>query len=491
MRTRMQLQSAGILLLLLLSSGLGGGLLAQSTRFNYQGRLSSNGTPANGTYDVTFSLFDAANSGSPVGGIILTSTVPVVDGVFSTSLDFGGGVFTGPARWLELSVRTNGPGSFQLLSPRQELLATPYAIHAATAASAASAESLPPNTITTSAIADGSVTTAKIAAGQVVKSLNGLTDAVTLQAGANVTLTPSGNTLQINATGGSGLALPFSGVVDSSNPLFLVNNPGSGIGLQSDTIAGWAVFGRSQANSGVFGQTLASDAAGLLGRNEANTGSGQAIFGYASGNALGVLGISEGNDGVSGRSNARGKSGVLGYTQWEDGWGGYFVNAGGGEALHAEGRGWISGELSVAVLTIRGGADLAEPFESSQGQLAPGTVVVIDEAHPGKLRQSDSAYDTRVAGVISGAGGVNPGIALRQEGVLENGQNVALTGRVYVQADAAFGAIRPGDLLTTSPTPGHAMKAADAQRAPGAILGKAMTPRAEGQGLVLVLVSLQ
>ena len=85
---------------------------------------------------------------------------------------------------------------------------------------------------------------------------------------------------------------------------------------------------------------------------------------------------------------------------------------------------WISGELSVAVLTIRGGADLAEPFESSQGRLAPGSVVVIDETNPGKLRQSDSAYDTRVAGVISGAGGVNPGIALRRRACSRTGRTL-------------------------------------------------------------------
>lgn len=75
--------------------------------------------------------------------------------------------------------------------------------------------------------------------------------------------------------------------------------------------------------------------------------------------------------------------------------------------------------------------------------------------------------------------------------MLEGGKNVALTGRVYVQADASNGAIYPGDLLTTSSTPGHAMKVTDHARAQGAILGKAMTGLAESQGLVLVLVTLQ
>jgi hypothetical protein len=66
-----------------------------------------------------------------------------------------------------------------------------------------------------------------------------------------------------------------------------------------------------------------------------------------------------------------------------------------------------------------------------------------------------------------------------------------LTGRVYVLADATHGAIRPGDLLTTSGTPGHAMKVANHAKAQGAILGKAMSGLSDGKGLVLVLVTLQ
>lgn len=150
-----------------------------------------------------------------------------------------------------------------------------------------------------------------------------------------------------------------------------------------------------------------------------------------------------------------------------------------------------AGSANVCALTIRGGCDLAEPFQMSGKDLPKGAVVVIDEANPGHLKLSESAYDTRVAGIISGANGVNPGISLHQEGMIEGGQNVALSGRVYVQADASSGAIKPGDLLTTSATPGHAMKVAEHGKAQGAILGKAMTGLKEGQGMVLVLVSLQ
>ena len=150
-----------------------------------------------------------------------------------------------------------------------------------------------------------------------------------------------------------------------------------------------------------------------------------------------------------------------------------------------------SGDATVKTVTITGGSDIAEPFHMSGGEIPAGSVVVIDEENPGKLKQSDHAYDTRVAGIISGAQGVNPGLALHQAGVLEGGQHVALTGRVYAMADAGDSPIRPGDLLTTSSRPGHAMKASNRELRDGAVIGKAMTGLDSGTGFVLVLVNLQ
>jgi hypothetical protein len=100
-------------------------------------------------------------------------------------------------------------------------------------------------------------------------------------------------------------------------------------------------------------------------------------------------------------------------------------------------------------------------------------------------------YDRRVAGVVSGANGLAPGITLHPSDHQKGGQQVALTGRVYVKADASLEAIQPGDLLTTSSVPGHVMKATDGTRAPGAVIGKAMTALESGHGMVLALVSLQ
>ncbi len=153
---------------------------------------------------------------------------------------------------------------------------------------------------------------------------------------------------------------------------------------------------------------------------------------------------------------------------------------------------WVSNNVSVASISIRGGADLAEPFQITAGkdEVPLGAVVVIDDQNPGHLTMSDQPYDTRVAGIVSGANGVNSAIKMEQLGV-EGGQSVALSGRVYALADASAAPIKPGDLLTTSSVPGHAMKVTDHGRAQGAVLGKAMTGLKEGRGLVLVLVSLQ
>ncbi|HUA65128.1 MAG TPA: hypothetical protein VME24_04725, partial [Alphaproteobacteria bacterium] len=153
----------------------------------------------------------------------------------------------------------------------------------------------------------------------------------------------------------------------------------------------------------------------------------------------------------------------------------------------------VSGNASCASITITGGSDLAEPFRisSAKSDVPPGSVVVIDPSNPGHLKLSDQPYDTGVAGVVSGANGIHPGIQMQQQGLLAGGKDVALSGRVYVLADTSNGPIKPTDMLTTSSIPGYAMKVTDHARAQGAILGKAMTGLSDGKGMVLVLVTLQ
>lgn len=154
----------------------------------------------------------------------------------------------------------------------------------------------------------------------------------------------------------------------------------------------------------------------------------------------------------------------------------------------------VNGEGTVDVLNIQGGSDLSEQFDvSSPQEVEPGMVVSIDPVNAGKLMVSGSAYDNKVAGIVSGAGGLKTGVTMGQVDSIAHGScPIALTGRVFCMVDATEAAVAPGDLLTTSDTPGHAMKVQDYDKAKGATIGKAMTPLAQGEkGLVLVLVSLQ
>ena len=134
--------------------------------------------------------------------------------------------------------------------------------------------------------------------------------------------------------------------------------------------------------------------------------------------------------------------------------------------------------------------DVAERFPSAS-QLAPGSVVSIDPAAGGKVIAASSAYDRRVAGVVSGANDYNPGITLRAGDELKQAVPVTLTGTVYCLASNVNGPIRAGDLLTTSNVPGHAMRATDNDRAHGAIVGKALADLDGDRGLVMILASLQ
>ena len=120
---------------LLTSAGLA---WAQGTAFSYQGQLTDGAAAANGTYDLTFSLWNAATAGDQQGTTLTQTAVGVTNGLFTATLNFGA-QFNGQGRWLEIAVRTNGAATFTTLAERQPVLPTPYAVHAATAGSAATA----------------------------------------------------------------------------------------------------------------------------------------------------------------------------------------------------------------------------------------------------------------------------------------------------------------------------------------------------------------
>ena len=152
--------------------------------------------------------------------------------------------------------------------------------------------------------------------------------------------------------------------------------------------------------------------------------------------------------------------------------------------IHNDGSIEVPGDVRLT------GADCAENFDVEEAQsLEPGMVMVIGDEE--KVYQCTQAYDKRVAGVISGAGDYKPGMILGNDQSQNKRLPVALTGKVYCKVDAGYAPIAVGDLLTTSPSPGHAMKASDPRKAFGAVLGKALRPLTERRGLIPILIALQ
>ena len=157
-------------------------------------------------------------------------------------------------------------------------------------------------------------------------------------------------------------------------------------------------------------------------------------------------------------------------------------NSDGTEVIHLDGG---SGDI------ILRNADCAEDFDlaPATSMIEPGMVMVLDQE--GTLRPSSVAYDKRVAGVISGAGACKPAIVLNRHASARHRVPLALVGRVYCMVDATQSSVEVGDLLTTSSTSGHAMKATDPLRAFGAVIGKALQPFSGCTGMIPILVALQ
>lgn len=600
---------------------------SQGTGFTYQGQLQNNGNLVDGYYDMRFHIYSAVTSGTLIAGPVTNTAVAVSNGLFTTLIDFGAGVFTGSSNWLQIGIRTNGAANFTVLSPRQQLTPTPYAIFAETANAAGLSGTVPTGDLNLSGV-NGSglidLNASQLTTGTVplavLPSNVALLNANQIFTGNNVFTAPgqsfiidgsgpistslfTGLGLQYYATGEGAIMSSFNdgygyltfytkqgggyplvqqmqidkwgGVhIDQQNYNEGIINDGTtnGVGLtfgksSGEGIASQRTAGTSANQYGLdfytdFARRMSISQGGLVGINvgtnlptnqlevngtvrldgswlylDSTAGGAYASDGLVFGDG-GLAGINYGGNGPFLAGYEGGALGGLSPNyvclSW-DPFGNVAVSnkltTGSfemkGEFLVVDGLTPVlayigddgngndvqigsekSGVTALAAyntadnaymhfycsaVTIEGGSDLAEPFNFSESkeEITQGAVVVIDNQNPGHLKLSDQAYDTRVAGVVSGANGINPGIQMQQQGALEGGKNVALTGRVYVLADNSNGVIRPGDLLTTSGIPGHAMKVTDHARAQGAILGKAMSGLDEAKGMVLVLVTLQ
>ncbi len=231
---------------------------AQGTAFTYQGRLNVGGSPASGRFDLTFSLFNAGSGGTQIGSTVTNLAVGVTNGLFTTTLDFGS-VFSGNATWLQIAVRTNGVGAYTALAPLQQLTPTPYALFAPSAGSAAT---VAPNAITAAGIQNAAITAAKIAPGQLVKSLNGLSDNVALAAGPNVSLATNANKLTISAAGGGATGGWTTTGNSGTDPTvnFLGTTDGQPLILQANNVG--INTNNPQATLHVAGTVLATQFAG-------------------------------------------------------------------------------------------------------------------------------------------------------------------------------------------------------------------------------------
>lgn len=239
----------------------------------------------------------------------------------------------------------------------------------------------------------------------------------------------------------------------------------SGTGVEGDSTSGTGVSGTSNTAEGVHGESQSGR--GVAGFSK----TWQGVYGSSDSQA-GVVGESNSFDGVFGISHSNQHAAVSGH------------NTAGGMAGFFDGDVVVTGDVTLT------GADFAEEFDiTAPAETEPGTVMVLDEH--GALQPSQQAYDKRVAGVISGAGTYKPGIVLDKQQSSENRMPVALVGKVYCKVDAQYASIQVGDLLTTSLTPGHAMKASEPLSAFGAVIGKALRPLKEGQGLIPILIALQ
>lgn len=447
--------------------------------FTYQGSLSEGGVAPTAPYDLRFTLWDALSAGTQIAGTVTLDDVQVVSGVFSVELDFGNSAFLGDARWLQVEVRQGASTGLYTALPRQRLTPTPFSIGLSLPHEQVMSSNSPLFKMRNTGTGNG---------GEFYATGSGL----------NYGLRGINASTAFQAAGVRGEATANSGTVIGVEGVALTSSSGTGV-VGTGKATGGYFTGDGALGVGAYARGYS------LGLHAQNLGTGSAI--YAVGN-----GATRDNATVR-IVNTQPSAGMAQYVTNNSTWANtHLENDGTGEVLWLQ-RGPTAGHYIVAtdgsdwkfwvdgtgvthtkVLEILGGADFSERFDVQDGDAAiePGTVVSIDPEREGRLEPSREAYDRRVAGIVSGAGGVKPGMIMAQDGSIASGEHpVALTGRVYCRVTAAGGPIRPGDLLTTSDVPGLAMRVSDPARAQGAILGKAMGTLEEGEGLVLVLVGLQ
>ena len=289
-------------------------IFAQTPSFTYQGRFTDGGTAANGVYDMQFKLFDSSSvgTGNQLGSTITNGAVAIVNGVFTVQLNFGGAAFSGPDRFLELGVRRAGSGDpYTIMSPRQPLTSSVYAIRALSAATADSATTATSATNATNATnAGNSDQLGGVAANQYVLT----TDPRLTVSGnfiQNTTSQQTASNFNISGNGTAGGVLSASTVNSStqyniaSNRVFTVN--GGGPNANSNTVAGVGAGTSLAPSTSTLGNT--NSFFGWIAGNGNITGNNNSYFGALAGRMVDgtnntFVGADSGSQATSGGNNS-------------------------------------------------------------------------------------------------------------------------------------------------------------------------------------------
>ena len=440
-----------------------------TSSISYQGRLTDRaGEPLSGTYTMTFRLYDVASGGTALDTD--THSVDVTEGLFNTEIDFDQEYFDGKGLWLGITV-----GIDPEMSPRQELRSVPYA------------QSLRPG-----AVINGSVS------GSILEVNNDLSYGDGIRIG---TTGDNSDGVTAHTLGDKSLGFRAHTSGDKSAGVFAETwgdeSPGVGVLATGYKSTGVMVGTSGDESRGVHVETYGDQSGGVRADTYGDSSFGVSTITHSD-LSFGVYAETYGNisDGVATTTYGRESPGVYAVTKG-DASAGIWASSVKSDAIYANTDrsdhkyGVRTLDYMYAAQYDTGSSDIAEYF-TVQEDPEPGTVMVIGE--DSKLECTTTAYDTTVAGIVSTA----PGVSLGTKEAGNAGEKlIAVAGRVPCKVDASYAPIKPGDLLTTSDTPGHAMKAqpvvigeVEIYR-PGTTLGKALEPLDSGTGVIEVLVTLQ
>jgi len=519
-----------------------GGGPSEPMAFSYQGRLVEGGVPANGNYDFIIDLYDNPTVGSSLASCYDVGTgsllnQPVQNGLFTFYLFCGtsnSSVFTGGERWMEAQVRRTGTVTYTTL-PRQPISPTPYAfslypwaVISSTATGGSFGDSIL-NVYNRNTVASWSAFHAKSASGYAVRGESPDGTALygySTDGYAVYGTTSYGTSGHFYSGHGYGIEVQSNGSDSYDHAGYF--NAYMGYGVYAKSIGNMAIRGEAGdisslsqpagpvgvvgiGDRGVWGS---GDYQGVYGTTNNTTGYGGYFTNYSSdGTALYAYGAGTGRSKATLRvDNYEASGGMAAYlinnsdyhtahfynadvggvlylqnggTGSEGTNGGDFITAVNGDENDIQFRVTTTGDVYSDGIFHSGGADFAEMFPAV-ADLNPGDVLII--GGDGKLTRSTQAFQTAVVGVYS----TKPGFIGGSSADADPADKVplAIVGVVPVKVSAENGAIHPGDLLTTSSTPGHAMKAGPNPPV-GTVIGKALGTLAEGKGVIQMLVTLQ